>query len=172
MKRIISLFTILITLFILIGCSDSNTSTTTSFNKGESAPQFVLKDLEGNDVKLADFAGEKVYIKYWASWCSICLAGLEDLDTLATEDKDFKVLSIVSPNFNAEKSTEKFIKWYERLDTKNIPVLLDEDGLYATQFKVIAYPTSYYIGTDGVLVKMIPGHNTNEQIKTIMASIK
>lgn len=168
MKRVFILFTILITILVVVGC---NASTSVN-NKGDLAPQFNLKDIAGNDVSLKEFEGEKVYVKYWASWCSICLAGLDELDTLAAEDTDFKVISIVSPNFNAEKPAEKFIKWYERLEMKNIPVLLDEDGTYAKQFKVIAYPTSYYIGSDGVLVKMIPGHNTNEQIKTEMDKIQ
>ena len=67
-------------------------------NQGELAPMFDLKDLNGNKVALADLAGEKVYVKYWASWCSICLAGLDELDTLAAQKSDFKVISVVSPN--------------------------------------------------------------------------
>lgn len=172
MKKNIAICTLLMTILLAIaGCGDAKPTANTSSNKGDLAPQFVLKDLAGEDVALADLAGEKVYIKYWASWCSICLAGLDDVDKLAAEDNGFKVISIVSPEFNAEKPTEQFIKWYERLEKENIPVLLDEDGIYAKQFKVIAYPTSYYIGSDGVLVKMIPGHNTNEQIKKEMTKI-
>lgn len=172
MKRIVTLFTLVLTILIIgSGCGSAET-TNIGKNKGDLAPDFALQDINGNAVALEDFAGEKVYVKYWASWCSICLAGLEDLDTLTAEEKDFKVISIVNPNFNAEKPADKFIKWYERLEMENIIVLLDEDGTYAKQFRVIAYPTSYYIGTDGVLVKMIPGHNTNEQIKKEMAKIE
>ena len=49
---------------------------------------------------MEDLAGEKVYVKYWASWCSICLAGLDELNTLAAQDNDFKVITIVSPDYN------------------------------------------------------------------------
>ena len=54
---------------------------TKKMNKGNPAPDFEMMDLNGNTVKLSDFAGEKVYIKYWASWCPICLGGLEDINT-------------------------------------------------------------------------------------------
>ncbi|MCZ2257742.1 redoxin family protein [Sporosarcina sp. G11-34] len=133
-------------------------------NTGEQAPMFDLKDLAGNQVALSDFEGEKVYVKYWASWCSICLAGLDELNTLAAQDNDFKVLSIVSPRYKAEKSSAEFKKWFAYLDADNLTVLLDEDGVYSKQFGLLAYPTSYYIGSDGHLVQTIIGHNPNEQI--------
>ena len=46
-------------------------------NRGALAPDFEMEDLKGNTVNLSDFAGEKVYLKYWASRCPICLGGLE-----------------------------------------------------------------------------------------------
>lgn len=81
-------------------------------NKGDLASDFELMDTKGNIVKLSDLKGEKVYVKFWASWCSICLAGLEEVDTLAAQDNGFKVISIVSPGSNGEQSKEDFIKWF------------------------------------------------------------
>ena len=78
------------------------------------APMFVLEDLDGNTFALED-SGQKVYVKYWASWCSICLAGLEELDTLAANETDFRVISIVNPNYKGEMSSEKFKEWYASL---------------------------------------------------------
>lgn len=47
--------------------------------------------------------GKKVYIKFWASWCSVCMATLADTDMLAgSDDKDFVVLSVVAPGFGGE----------------------------------------------------------------------
>ncbi|NGZ74410.1 TlpA family protein disulfide reductase [Saccharibacillus alkalitolerans] len=128
------------------------------------APQFDLKDLNGSEVKLADYKGEKVYIKYWASWCSICLAGMDELNTLAGQDNDFKVISIVAPDFKGEKSEADFKKWFSGLDEENTTVLLDQDGKYAQQLGVRAYPTSFYIDSEGGLAKTVPGHNTNDVI--------
>jgi thiol-disulfide isomerase/thioredoxin len=145
----------------------------TMLNMGEVAPMFDLMDLNGNQVALADLVGEKVYVKYWASWCSICLAGLDELNTLSLQDNDFKVISIVSPNYKGEQSIEDFTKWFKNQAAyQDISVLIDENGTWAKEFGVRGYPTSYYIGSDGVLAKTAPGHNSNEQIASVFKEIK
>lgn len=141
-------------------------------NKGISAPDFELTDLEGNVHKLSDYKGEKLYVKYWASWCSICLAGMDELNTLAGEDNDFKVITIVSPGAKGEKKTEEFKEWFSGLEnTENVTVLLDEGGDIAKKYNVRGFPTSAYIGSDSVLVKTQPGHNDNDLIKKSFEAI-
>jgi len=141
-------------------------------NEGAVAPNFQLMDLEGRSHSLMDYKGEKVYVKYWASWCSICLAGLEDLNTLAGEANGFKVISIVTPNYKGEKDKEAFVQWFGGLDLENLTVLLDEAGVYAKEFGVRAFPTSAYIGSDGILVKVAPGHTDNQVIEEKMEALK
>jgi len=106
-----------------------------------------------------------VYIKFWASWCSICLAGLDEINTLYVHNKDFMLITIVSPNFREEKNSEDFKKWFSGLEYKNMTVLLDEDGIVSSKYGVRGYPTSVIIGSDGTLVKTTLGHNSNSQIK-------
>jgi len=141
-------------------------------NPGKAAPAFELKDIQGNTHSLADYQGQKVYIKFWASWCSICLAGLEDVNALAAEDQDFAVLTVVSPEFSGEQSREDFIRWYTGLDAMSQTVLLDDGGAVARAYGVRAYPTSAYIGSDGILVKSLPGHRDNDGIKETFEGIK
>ncbi|MFB9275820.1 redoxin family protein [Cohnella cellulosilytica] len=163
-------------LAVLSGCGAKETtmqdsaagkSMTTSgpaANKGEEAPAFSLSDLNGNPVRLADFNGQRVYVKFWASWCSICLAGLEDLNTLAGQDNGFQVVTIVTPNYKGEKSAKDFTEWFTKQSYDNLTVLFDEDGTWAKKFGLRAYPSSYYIGSDGILVKSSPGHAFNDAI--------
>lgn len=162
---------ILLSLSVLAACGNKDTvqQGQSVLNKGQAAPMFELKDLDGNMVDLASLAGDKVYVKYWASWCSICLAGLDEINELALQDNGFKVITIVSPNYRGEQSSKDFTKWFKGLQSDqtgtNIIVLLDEDGKWAQKFGVRGYPTSFYIGSDGVLVKSMPGHNSNDVIK-------
>ena len=58
----------------------TNKTTATKLNQGEAAPDFELKGVDGKTYKLSDFKGKKVYLKFWASWCSICLSTLKDTD--------------------------------------------------------------------------------------------
>lgn len=177
MKHLKHLVILFVAVLVLGACSadSKNTATTTAAasNEGIVAPSFNLVDVKGDRYNLADYKGKKVYVKFWASWCSICLAGLEELNTLAGEEQDFVVLSIVSPNFNNEKDSDAFIKWFNGVEnTSNIKVLLDEDGAIAKQYNVRAYPTSAYIGSDGKLIQTLPGHVGNPQIIEKFKSIQ
>lgn len=151
--------------------STSDMSSSTMMNKGETAPEFSLRDLKGNTVGLSDVQGKKVYVKYWASWCSICLAGLEDLNNLAGQNNDFQVITIVTPGYKGEKSSQAFTEWFDQQPYDNITVLLDEKGVWAKKFGVRAYPSSFYIGSDGILTKSQPGHASNEQIMESLQEI-
>lgn len=174
MKRLITLPIFILILVLLSACSSGETTTgAEQLNDGKPAPAFQLMDLQGETHDLTDYAGQKVYIKFWASWCSICLAGMNELNTLAEEDPEFAVLTIVSPNSNAEKSSSSFAKWFEGVEnTENISVLLDEGGPAFDEYGVIGYPTSVYIGSDGVVVKSQTGHVSNEQIYETFENIQ
>ncbi|MGH4137391.1 redoxin domain-containing protein [Clostridium sp.] len=143
-----------------------------TMNEGTKATDFELKDLQGKNHKLSDYVGKKVYIKYWASWCSICLVGLEEANTLASQNKDFEVITIVSPSFRGEMDSQEFKKWFSGLEYKNLTVLLDEKGIVASTYGVRGYPTSVFIGSDGILVKTLLGHNSNEVIVDEFKNIK
>lgn len=144
-----------------------------TMNKGEKLKDFTLMDVDGNKVKLSDYKGKKVYVKFWASWCSVCLDTLPETDKLAGKENDFEVISIVSPGFGNEKKEEEFKKWYKSLGYKNLKVLMDTNGEAIVKLlNIKGYPSSAYIGTDGVLVKFMPGYQNEEQIKTMMKEVK
>lgn len=142
-------------------------------NEGELAPDFELTDVNGKVHKLSDYRGKKVYIKMWASWCSICLAGLPEIDELSkTPSDEYEVLTIASPDYNGEQSKEDFLKWFEGIEYKNLKVLVDPNGTWAQKLNVRAYPTQVFIGSDGVLIQSRPGHMSNEDILNTLASFK
>ena len=146
---------------------------TQKMNQGEMAPDFTLQGLDGKTYRLSDLKGKKVSLKFWASWCSICLSTLGDADQLASEvGEDVQVLSVVSPNQNGEKSEADFKSWYAGLDYKHLPVALDASGNLLKAYGVRSYPTSAFIGSDGVLVKTHVGFMSKEDIKTNLQNIK
>lgn len=142
-------------------------------NDGVMARDFSLQDVNGMTYKLSDLKGKKVYLKFWASWCSICLASLEETDELAkTAGDDVVILSVVSPDQNGEKSAEDFKKWYQDLGYKHLPVLLDTNGELLKEYMVRSYPTNIFIGSDGTLIKTQVGFMDKAAIEEALAAFK
>lgn len=158
---------------LMSGCQYGNSEEQRTKKENTAEPvQFDLLDLNGKEVKLSDYKGKKVYVKFWASWCPICLGGLDDVLTLYQKPHDFEVLTIVAPDANGEKSSGAFKEWFQGLHMDALPVLLDEQGEYTTALGVRGFPTSAFFGTDSSLKKLQPGHLNNEQIIQIMDRIK
>ena len=129
----------------------------------------TLKDVNGMSYSFGK-DGKPTYIKFWASWCPICLSGLEDIDSLSKEMKDFEVVTVVSPGLVGEKKTEDFKKWYKSLGYKNIKVLLDEKGELTKMLNVRVYPTSAILNKAGKVEKVLPGHLEKAEIKKLFSS--
>ena len=129
----------------------------------------TLKDVNGMSYSFGK-DGKPTYVKFWASWCPICLSGLEDIDNLSKEKKDFEVITVVSPGLVGEKKTEDFKKWYKSLEYKNIKVLLDEKGELSKILNVRVYPTSVVVNKDGKAEKVLPGHLEKAEIKKLFSS--
>lgn len=163
-------------LMIIAGCAPSSTNNMRNedvddMSSSTMAPPFSMVDLKGETHQLSDYKGKKVYLKLWASWCPICLSGLEELDALIETTTDYEVLTIVAPNYRNEKNSTDFTSWFTSLKYKNIQVLLDNDGTYMQKLNVRGYPTSVFIDTSGNLSKIQPGHLNKDQIDEVMASL-
>ena len=157
------IFIFLIGTFVFAKMLSSNVSKETEAEK-DLLESIQLVDMNGNDYTFS--RGKNIYIKFWASWCPTCLAGLEELDRLAGENNsNFEVITVVFPGINGEKSPAKFKEWYDSLGYKNIKVLYDTDGKLLQIFKIRALPTSAIIYKDLKIDNVIVGHISNGQIK-------
>lgn len=113
---------------------------------GAKAPSIVLKDNDGNDVRIPeDFEGKYLYLGFWASWCETCLLEFIALNELHEKYKDNFVVVNISTDRHMQ-IYESFVKntdypWinlhfnhdFRLLDTyhvKSLPlfVLLDRQG--------------------------------------------
>ncbi len=103
-----------------------------------------LPGLNASPASLDDFKGKIVYVKFWATWCPLCLAGLEDFDRLAgayAKSDDIAVISVVTPGLNGEVNEADFTAW-ARAQHLTFPIYFDSDGALTREFGIRAYPTS------------------------------
>lgn len=119
---------------------------------GKSAPDFELRDLNDNPVKLSDYRGQKVFLNFWASWCPPCRAEMPDMQKLYEEDfTDFKIIAV---NVGENKSTAAEFIMENSLDFK---VLLDRDEEISRDYLVRGIPTSYFLDENGVIINKVSG---------------
>lgn len=111
-------------------------------NQTQKAIDLTLTDMKGNSYGLSEFADQRVYLKFWGSWCPICLDGLDRFNDYAGKDKDYEILTVIAPNQMGEKSKEDFIEWFNSLGYENIKVLFDETGDFLRAFGINAAPTN------------------------------
>lgn len=129
----------------------------------------TLKDVNGMEYSFGK-QNKETYVKFWASWCPICLSALEELDKLSGENKNFEIVTIVSPGMKGEKKSQDFIKWYNSLGYKNLKVLLDERGELAKMFNVRVYPTSVILTKEAKVKNLLPGHLEKVEIEKMFDS--
>ena len=182
MKKLTLVATGFLCLGLLGACSSQRMENTskqiaksgTSQQAGKEVVDFSLQGVDGKTYRLSDYKGKKVYLKFWASWCSTCLSTLADSNELAKEEagKDYVVLSVVAPSHNGEKSAEDFKSWYQSLDYKDLPVLMDTEGDLLKEYGIRSYPLALFIASDGSLVKTQIGYTSKEDILQILEDIQ
>ena len=59
---------------------------------GQMVEDFILPDLEGRPVRLAEFRGKTVLLNFWATWCTACLAEIPDLVALQKKHDGYLVI--------------------------------------------------------------------------------
>lgn len=180
MKKIIALF---LSGLLLAACSSVSDTTTPSSESSSdssssavsqaSALDFTVKDVDGNDVNLADYQGKKVYINFWATWCGPCIREIPELEEVYQEYKDkddYVFLSITSPNDAkfananpADKSQEVILSTADDLGI-TYPVLFDTKDQAATKFALSAVPTHIFINSDGTLKQTFAGQIQNDYL--------
>ena len=95
-----------------------------ALKSGEPAPDFLVRNREGQEVRLADLAGKRVYIDVWATWCGPCIREIPALKTLEEELHDAGV-QFVSISIDAEKDHEKWLDFIEERELGGLQLMAD-----------------------------------------------
>ncbi len=119
-----------------------------TFDEKIEAPDFALKDLNGQEVKLKDHRGKIVFLNFWATWCPPCREEMPSMEELFAEFKtrDFAMFAI---DLRENPSEVKAFK--EKMDL-SFPILLDTDGSVGLEYAVRSIPTTYLVDREGYLI--------------------
>ena len=118
------------------------------------APDFALKDVNGQTVRLSDYRGKVVLLDFWATWCSPCqieIPWFMDLER-RNKDKGFAVLG-VSMDDDGWESVKPFLS---QLGV-NYRVVIGDSETAQLYGGVDALPTTFLIDRDGKIAAVHVG---------------
>jgi peroxiredoxin len=122
---------------------------------GFLAPDFSAKTLDGQTVRLSELRGKVVLVNLWASWCPPCREEMPAIEHTyqAYKAQGFVVLAVDSTVQDTLANAQAFVS----ANQLSFPILLDETGEITRLYRVQSLPTSFFIGTDGVIREVVVG---------------
>jgi thiol-disulfide isomerase/thioredoxin len=131
---------------------------------GNRAPDFALKDVAGNEVKLSGLRGKVVLVDFWASWCKPCKKELPELEKMARAYKaagaDVVIIAI-----NIDTKRENADKFLKTAKINSLTVLFDPSSTSAEQYEPATMPTSYVIDKKGIVKAVHEGYTAGDEKK-------
>ena len=120
---------------------------------GSPAPEIVLKDLQGRDVKLSDLRGKVVLVNFWATWCKPCKEEMPAMQASYDKlrDKGFVVLAV-----NELEDTARVAE-HIRTHKHTFEVVMDHNNQVANMYGVVGLPASFLIDPQGIVRERISG---------------
>lgn len=126
---------------------------------GGPAPEIVLKDLQGQEVKLSDFRGKVVLLNFWATWCKPCK---EEMPAMQAGYDKLRDQGLVVLAVNELEDTEKVIE-HVRKHSHTFPVVMDHDNHVANRYGVVGLPASFLVDRHGIVREHIFGNLLTEE---------
>ncbi len=135
---------------------------------GDTAPDFVLQDMDGTKHRLSDYKGEGVFLNFWGTWCKPCEREMPFMDNQYNKYKSqgVKVLAV-----NVGES-DFLINRFVSKHGLTFPILVDKEEEVQNAYGIDPLPTTFLINPDGEIEKIITGTMTENDIKEDMESIK
>lgn len=118
------------------------------------SPAFALPtSLHGKNIidlkeKSADLADKKALVVVFLS--ALCPCSNSHITEIESLTKDYPQFSFVGIHSNADEAKEQTVEYFKRINLP-FPVLHDEDGKFADQFKAAKTPHAFVILKDGSL---------------------
>jgi peroxiredoxin len=135
---------------------------------GDQAPNFILSDLDGNEVELDSFRGEGVFLNFWGTYCPPCEKEMPAIQRQYDEYKDQKIEVIA---VNLGETTFVVNNFIERKGL-TFPVLLDQKKDLVDVYDIGVLPVTFLINRDGEIIDRVTGELNDQVIRNMMEKIK
>ncbi len=137
-------------------------TTITADPKGQMAPDFALKDLNGKTVKLSDFRGKGVVLNFWATWCPPCKT---EMPWFVDLEQRYGSQGLAVVGVALDDASEKQIADFVKDMGLNYTVLIGRESTAEAYGGVQMLPTTFYIDREGKIVERVFGLVSRKEIE-------
>ena len=164
-NNLVKNFFLIVTLVLsLLACNkDAREGNKYPVAAGNKAPDFILKDLSGTDIKLLDYSGKVVLLEFWATWCPPCRSTIPELISLQNKYKDKKI-AILAVSVDEGQNLEKKLSDFTKENKINYKVLLGTEDM-SRAYNVRSIPVIFLIDRSGVIHSFHTGYEDNFTVK-------
>jgi thiol-disulfide isomerase/thioredoxin len=115
------------------------------------APEFALKSVGGDEVRLSDSAGQVRLVDFWATWCAPCREEIPMLNELQASygDRGFQILAI------SEEEQAVIEEFMDQYGVAYLNLIGTEEVSEA--YGVLGLPAAYLLDGDGRVVESFLG---------------
>jgi peroxiredoxin len=120
---------------------------------GSYAPEFTVKNLDGEEVSLGELKGRVVFLNFWRTDCPPCAAEMPDLELVAKRfhGRKFQMMP-VSLDFDADE-----VSRFYRARNLTMPAFFDPHQRVSGKFHVTRTPETFVIDSEGNVAKYYIG---------------
>jgi thiol-disulfide isomerase/thioredoxin len=133
----------------------------------EPAPTFSLPTLDGGTFDLAEHLatdGRPVVLNLWASWCPPCRAEMPDINAASVEHPEVAFVGVAVNDEN-----DKATAFADEIGVTY--TIAFDDGQVDDAYNVLALPGTFFIASDGTLVKSHFGVVTTGSLSADIAEL-
>lgn len=125
-----------------------------------------LKTLDGESLKLSDYADKVVVVNIWATWCPPCNLEIPDLIKLNREYKAKGLVVIGLATTYNESNDIQHVKDFVRAKNIDYKIIWDDGTLTQPLVQMVhgpnSIPQSFVISRDGRILKHFPGYSETQ----------
>lgn len=134
----------------------------------DEAPNFVLEGLHGTSIQLEDYQGKGIFLNFWGTYCPPCEREMPYMENQyqAFQDRGVEVLAV-----NVGESSLPVQNFMDRHQL-TFPIPMDRNSQVVDQYGIQPLPTTFLIDEKGIVVKVITGGMTEEDIRRYMEMIE
>ena len=157
----------LVTGFVWIFISADRAGTSTAGEipaprEGFLAPDFTLRNSEGETVTLSNLHGQAVLVNLWATWCPPCRAEMPAIQKMYDEYKD-RGLVVLAINMTYQDNAAAVLPFTQEYKL-TFPILIDDTGDVGDKYELRSLPSSFFINRDGFIQEVVIGGPMSEAL--------